>query len=118
MGGPDHWQPLGYYFEGAYRPSDMAVLPSGDVVVLERAYNPNRGIVGARLRRVGKGQVKKGAKIRSQPIAEIKPPLTLDNFEGIDTFRGRNGETLVYLISDDNFLHEEQRTLLMMFALK
>jgi hypothetical protein len=114
--GPERWQTLGYRFEGAFRPSDMARLPSGDVVVVERAYNPDRGIVGVRLRRVRGKDVKGGAKVRSTPIAELAPPLSVDNFEGIDAVRGKKGETLIYLVSDNNFRAGDQRTLLLMFS--
>jgi hypothetical protein len=115
--GPDGWQTLGYRFEGAFRPSDMAVLPSGDVVVLERAYDAERGIVSGRLRRVSRKDVKAGAAILSKPIADLAPPLSVDNFEGIDTVRGKNGETLIYIVSDDNFNAGSQRTLLLEFSL-
>ena len=115
--GPERWQPLGYLFAGAYRPSDMARLPSGDMVVLERAYNPDRGIVGVRLRRVSRKSVKAGAKLESRLIAELAPPLSIDNFEGIDAVRAKNGETLIYIVSDNNFRTGDQRTLLLMFSL-
>ena len=115
--GPERWQALGYRFEGAYRPSDMARLPSGDMVVLERAYNPERGIVGVRLRRVSRKDVKPGARIPSKPIAFLGPPLSVDNFEGIDAVRGKKGETFIYVVSDDNFRAGDQRTLLLMFSL-
>jgi hypothetical protein len=115
--GPERWQSLGYRFEGAFRPSDMARLPSGDIVVLERAYNPERGIVGVRLRRVSQKDVKGGARIASKPIAELGPPLSVDNFEGIDAIRGPKGETFLYVVSDDNFRAGDQRTLLLMFSL-
>jgi hypothetical protein len=42
--------------------------------------------------------------------------MLVDNFEGIAARRGPKGETLIYLISDNNF-RSGQRTLLMMFAL-
>jgi hypothetical protein len=41
----------------------------------------------------------------------------IDNMEGIAVRRGPKGETLLYLISDDNF-SPLQRTLLLMFELK
>ena len=40
----------------------------------------------------------------------------MDNFEGIAARRGAAGESLIYLVSDDNF-SDKQRTLLLMFAL-
>jgi hypothetical protein len=115
--GPPVWRSFGYRFEGAYRPSDMARLPDGDLMVLERAYNPDRGIVGVRLQHVPIRQVKGGARVTSTTVAELGPPLTVDNFEGIDAVPGKAGETLLYLVSDDNFRTGDQRTLLLMFAL-
>jgi hypothetical protein len=115
--GPANWRAFGYRFEGAYRPSDMTALPGGDLLVLERAYNPDRGIVGIRLQRVPIAQVKRGARVTSKTLAELSPPLTVDNFEGIDAIPGSGGETLIYLVSDDNFRVGDQRTLLLMFAL-
>jgi len=115
IGGPDGWQPLGYRFERALRPSDAAVLPWGDLIVLERAYNPDRGIVGVRMRQIAKEALKPGAALGGRLVADLMPPLTLDNFEGIDCLKSR-GETLCYVVSDDN-LSPDQRTLLMLFAL-
>ena len=47
-------------------------------------------------------------------MGRIDPPMTLDNFEGIAVIE-RGGETLVLIVSDDNF-SDRQRTLLMAFA--
>lgn len=114
--GPEGWQPIGYRFERALRPSDACLMPSGDLVVLERAYNPDRGIVGVRLRQISKDALKPGAVLGGRLIADLGPPLTLDNFEGIDCRKGRHGAPVFYLISDDNF-NAEQRTLLLVFSL-
>jgi len=116
MHGPGDWQPLGYRFERALRPSDACLLPDGDVVVVERAYDPDRGIVGVRLRQVSRDAIRPGAALGGRLIADIQAPLTLDNFEGIDCGKGPRGKAVFYLISDDNF-NAEQRTLLLAFAL-
>ncbi|HIF08714.1 MAG TPA: hypothetical protein EYQ81_01940 [Sneathiellales bacterium] len=57
-------------------------------------------------------------------LATIPPPLTVDNMEGLAVRSGPNGETLIYVMSDDNFRTSlgslflpGQRTLLMMFEL-
>ena len=118
VGGPDRWHPLGYRFDGAFRPSDLTRLPSGDILVLERAYNPQRAIVAIRFRRVARKAVKGEAQLTSQLVAELGPPLTVDNLEGIDALRGKNGETFVYVVSDNNFRPGDQRTLLLMFSLE
>jgi hypothetical protein len=54
--------------------------------------------------------------LEGRVIAEFLPPVTVDNFEGVAVRRGEDGETLVYVLSDDNF-NPDQRTLLLMFEL-
>ena len=44
-------------------------------------------------------------------------PLTIDNFEGVATWQGPRGETLIALLADDNF-SPLQRTLLLVFELE
>jgi hypothetical protein len=118
-GGPHHWKRLGLRFEGALRPSDGAALPRGDVLILERAYNPERGVVSVRVREVPHGSIRPGSALGGQLVAEFAPPLTLDNYEGIATHRDHGGEVHVYLVSDDNFNPaQRQRTLLLKFALR
>jgi hypothetical protein len=59
-------------------------------------------------------------------IARLEAPLTLDNLEGVDVRRDPAGDTLVYVISDDNNCAKGpgqtrpglQRTLLLLFALE
>jgi hypothetical protein len=117
-GGPDRWKRLGLRFEGALRPSDGAALPRGDVLVLERAYNPERGVVSVRIRQVPHGVVRPGAALGGRLVAEFAPPLTLDNYEGIAVRQGERSETRVLIASDDNLNRTGQRTLLLEFALR
>ncbi len=49
-------------------------------------------------------------------MARLAPPLIGENFEGIAARRSEAGETLIYIVSDDNFL-PFLRTVLMLFAL-
>ena len=49
-------------------------------------------------------------------LLEANDSLNIDNMEGIAVHRGASGETVLTLISDDNF-SALQRTLLMQFAL-
>jgi hypothetical protein len=119
MDEPDGWRRLGLRFEGALRPSDATALPRGDLLVLERAYSPERGIVSVRIRQVARGTIRPGSSLGGRLVADLAPPLTLDNFEGIAAFRDRGGEIRVCLVSDDNFdPAERQRTLLLEFALR
>jgi hypothetical protein len=117
--GPDRWKRLGLRFETTLRPSDAAALPRGDVLILERAYSPERGVVSVRVRQLAHGTIRPGSSLGGRLVAELAPPLTLDNFEGIAAFRDRRGEIRVCLASDDNFNPaERQRTLLLEFALR
>lgn len=111
--------------EIAYRPGDgfnpteLASLPGGDALVLERSFN----LLGmrARLVRVAKARLEEarrraGARLRGEPVADLEPPLSVDNFEGLALRRDRAGRTLLYLVSDNNFV-PFQRTLLLQFRL-
>ncbi len=108
------WQRLYFAVHGSYRPTDAKALPNGDVLVLERKFHMIGGF-GARLRRVPKAEIAPGATLRGEALAELEAPMMIDNFEGLAVRRGER-ETLVYLISDDNFL-SVQSTILMLFAI-
>lgn len=109
------WQRLGLVRVDGFRPTGADTLKNGDVVVLERAFSFADGLM-ARLRRIEKAQIRAGARLSGNEIARLASPLTVDNFEGVAVREGDRGETLIYLISDDNF-HPLQRTLLLMFEL-
>lgn len=109
------WSVLTYGVDGGYQPTGAATLDNGDVLVIERRFTLRRG-AGGRIKRIAKESIKPGAHLEGTVIAEIRPPLTVDNFEGIEARRDSNGRTLIYLISDDNH-NPLQRTLLLMFEL-
>lgn len=112
----DGWDVLTYVSEKGFRPTGAATLPDGDVVVLERFFTPRQG-VRIKIKRVASADILAGAQVEGTLIASLAPPMNIDNFEGIEAVRGRGGETMIYLISDDNFNRNEQRTLLLMFEL-
>lgn len=99
-----------------FRPTAAALLPDGDVLLLERRFTLIGG-VAARLSRIAAGTIKPGADLKPEVLAELASPLTVDNFEGVAIGRGPQGEAFVYLISDDN-TNMLQRTLLMQFRLR
>jgi len=109
------WSVLTYRAADGFRVTGAATHPGGDVLVLERLFTL-RGQNAIRLKRIAAATIQAGARLDGTIIAELRPPLTIDNFEGIEARRGQRGEVLVYLVSDDNF-NAEQRTLLMMFEL-
>lgn len=109
------WRQLNYARTIPFRPTDAAVLPSGDIVVLERRFSLIGG-VASRLSIVARPSIKPGATLAGKEVARLRPPLIVENFEGVAARRDGTGRTLLYLISDDNF-NIIQRTLLLMFEL-
>ena len=106
---------LGYRLTPFFRPTDMAVLPAGDVLILERSFIPPASLA-ARIRVVAAADIVPGARLRGAEIAHLEPPLIVDNFEGLAVHRDPRGRTVLYLVSDDNY-NPLQRTLLLMFEL-
>ena len=84
-------------------------------LVLERRFRYSEG-VKMRIRRIGAKDLKPGALISGEVLLEASDSLNIDNMEGIAVHRAASGETVLTLISDDNF-SALQRTLLMQFAL-
>jgi len=110
------WSRLTYHAKENFKPTGASGLPgSDDLLVLERAAQALSGF-RVRLVRLAAGNIRAGAELRGEELASWGQPLTIDNFEALATRRGPDGETLIYLMSDDNFSFF-QRTLLLMFAL-
>ncbi len=115
------WQD-GQWFEVAlvrrppYRPTGATVLPSGDVLVLERRFSLLGGL-GIRIRRIPLLEIRPGATLDGEILAELSPPMIYDNMEGIAAQPEPGGGVRIYVISDDNF-NVAQRTLLMSFWLE
>jgi hypothetical protein len=105
--------PVRYAVDGLYVPTDLARLPSGDLLVLERRFSLLGGVAG-QVRLIPAAQLGQ-ARLQPLPVARLETPLNVDNFEGIAVAE-RAGETLVYIVSDDNF-SPLQRTLLLQFRL-
>ena len=106
---------LGYRTARDFKPTDAAVLPNGDVLVLSRYFKLLGGFK-ARLERISARAIGGGAVLKGELLARFAPPLAVDNYEGVAVVRGADGGTLVYVLSDDNF-NFLQRTLLLLFRL-
>jgi hypothetical protein len=95
--------------------SDAVLLPSGDLLILERKFSWLAG-VGIRIRRIPLAQVAPGALVDGPSIFDADLGHEIDNMEGIDAHVTAEGDTVLTLISDDNFSFL-QRTLLLQFTL-
>jgi len=95
--------------------SDCAILPPADILLLERRYSPLRG-VAIRIRKLHLSDIKEGALIDGPALFYADLGYQIDNMEGIGVHRNAQGETILTLVSDDNF-SAIQRNLLLQFAL-
>jgi hypothetical protein len=94
--------------------SDCVLLPP-DLLVLERRYSPVRG-VAMRIRRIPLASIKEGAVIDGHSMIEADLAHQIDNMEGMAVHRTAGGETILTLVSDDNFSFI-QRNLLLQFSI-
>ncbi|MEA2939676.1 MAG: hypothetical protein QOD09_205 [Bradyrhizobium sp.] len=95
--------------------SDAVVLRTGDLLILERKFSLLTG-VGIRIRRIALRSVTRGATLDGPGIFEADLGNEVDNMEGIDAHVTSDGDTVLTMISDDNF-SMIQRTLLLQFTL-
>ena len=95
--------------------SDAVLLPSGDLLLLERKFSWLGG-VGIRIRRVALASIAPGAVVDGPSIFHADLGDEIDNMEGIDAHVTPEGQTVLTLVSDDNF-SALQRNLLLQFTL-
>jgi len=95
--------------------SDAVLLPSGDLLLLERKFSWLAGI-GIRIRSIALKSVAPGAVVDGPSIFEADLGNEIDNMEGIDAHVTPEGDTVLTMISDDNF-SAIQRNLLLQFTL-
>lgn len=100
---------------GGFDITDAVSLPDGTLILLERRFRWTEG-VKMRIRRFEASSVKPGALLEGETLVEADLSSAIDNMEGLAAHRGRNGETILTLISDDNFNTFLQKTLLLQFA--
>lgn len=96
--------------------TDAAALPDGGLLVLERRFRFSDG-VKTRLRLIRRDELRPGALLRGEILLDASMNQEIDNMEGLAVHAGPGGAIVVTLISDDNFNHTLQRTVLLQFAL-
>lgn len=100
-----------------YGITDAASLADGSVLILERRFRWFEG-VRIRLRRLAAGSLKPGGKAAGEILLEADSAMEIDNLEALAITEGADGETVITLMSDDNFNRFLQRTVLLQFTLK
>lgn len=105
---------LGYRTPGEHRITDAALLPDGRLLILNRAFSLMEG-VSVIVTIVSLDTLTAGTILTGDIVARLDPPLTIDNMEAL-AIDERDGRTIVWMASDDNF-NPFQRTLLLQFEL-
>jgi len=95
--------------------SDAVLLPSGELLILERKFSWLTGI-GVRIRSIPLPSVAPGALVDGPAIFDADLGNEVDNMEGIDAHVTAEGDTVLTMVSDDNF-SMLQRTLLLQFTM-
>ena len=98
---------------GSFKPTDMSNLPDGNILLLERSFSPVRG-VSARISIIKYENLKPNSVILPLTLDTLKPPMVVDNFEGISFLKLNDGGYYIFILSDDNF-NFLQKTLLYQF---
>lgn len=98
-----------------YDVSDAALLPGGDLLVLERKFSIFSG-AGIRIRRIPQALIRPDALVDGPIIFEADLGHEIDNMECLEVHRSGEGEIVLTMVSDDNF-SPIQRTLLLQFTL-
>ena len=102
--------------DAPFKPTDVARLPNGDFLLLERSFSILAG-PGMELRLIKAADVRPGATLDGRLLLRTDNKHTIDNMEGLAVRQDEEGQIFVYLISDDNY-SALQHTYLMMFRLK
>jgi hypothetical protein len=103
--------------------SDVQSLADGSLVFLERSFDSATKQQGIRLRLVAAEDVKPDTVMEGEMLLDAKRNMAtktgheIDNFEGLAVHETLEGETILTLISDDNF-SSSQRTMLIQFKLQ
>jgi hypothetical protein len=102
---------------GGYDITDLSSLDDGTVFVLERRFNWLEGLK-IRVRRINPEELQPGQTAVGDILLEADLNDDIDNMEGLSATRLDDGQVVITMISDDNFNHLLQRTVLLQFAVR
>ena len=106
---------LAYRRPPGFRATDAALLPDGRILILNRSFISLR--LAARLMVADVRRLTAGGTIEGQEVATLEAPLAVDNMEGLSVTR-EEGRTIVWMVSDDDYMRLFRHTLLLKFELR
>jgi hypothetical protein len=95
-----------------FRAVAAATTPGGEIIVVESGLP----YIATRLRLLQATDVKPMARLEAEELAVLDDSLAFHNIQGVHTRQASGGETLIYLVSNDNYTGP-QPTVLLMFEL-
>lgn len=101
---------------GGFSLTGAASLDDGSVLLLERRFRITEG-VKMRLRYLPVAELKPGNVIEGETLVSSDMSYEIDNMEAIAVHTAAGGETVVTIVSDNNFNQFLQRNLLLQFTL-
>lgn len=105
---------LGYRAPTGFKPTDVAQLPDGRVLVLNRRFSVT-SLFSANLVLLQPISANPSNVLQGKTIARFQSPTVADNFEGL-SITVEDDKPIVWIISDNNFMRW-QRTMLLKFSL-
>lgn len=99
---------------GKFDVTDVAIAPSGHLIVLERYFSWLAG-VNLRIRAIPLAEIRPDATVDGEILLDAPSGHRIDNMEALAITVNEAGETIFTLMSDDNFSRWQQ-TLLLRFA--
>ncbi|MBS0235406.1 MAG: esterase-like activity of phytase family protein [Proteobacteria bacterium] len=102
---------------GDFDITDVSSLGDGTLFILERRFRWLEG-VKMRLLRIPPEALAPGRTLEGETLIEADMADNIDNMEGLAATHLKTGDVLITMISDDNFNHVLQRTVLLQFLLK
>lgn len=106
---------LGLRGIGGFDLTDVASLPDGSLIMLERRFRWTEG-VRMQLRLIPANEIAPGRMAEGQVLLTTDLTSEIDNMEALSVHRDAAGATVLTLLSDDNFNPVLQRTILLQFA--
>ena len=105
---------MSYIPPQGYVPTDAVSIGHNRLLMLNRRVTMFDGFT-AIITILDLSEAHENAVLRSEEIARLTPPVLADNFEAM-AIEKRDGQSILWIASDDNHLFF-QRTLLLKFAL-
>ena len=109
------WRPTSHIPAPGLEPTDVAALPDGGALVLERRFSWLGGFT-VRLARIAPQALGGAAPLTAETWLELPPDAPAENWEGVAVVQ-LGGRTLVALISDDND-SRLQESLLLLYTIR